>query len=96
MRPPRPADTTGTYSAKAGTVGRCPGAAVRSSRDRPIDSSLLQQWHTALTPGNGQAYTIENVSSGLYLDVNGDSPWAGTAIDTWYYNGGANQQFGGV
>jgi hypothetical protein len=41
-------------------------------------------------------YTIKNVSSGLYLDVSGNSPWAGTAIDTWPYNGGANQFFGGV
>lgn len=55
-----------------------------------------QQWFTNLSPGNGQAYTIQSAGSGLYLDVSGDSPWAGAAIDTWPYNGGYNQEFGGV
>jgi Ricin-type beta-trefoil lectin domain-like len=36
------------------------------------------------------------VASGLYLDVSGDSGWAGTAIDTWYYNGNDNQYFGTI
>jgi Ricin-type beta-trefoil lectin domain-like len=72
------------------------GVAGDQVYQEPCDGSLLQQWNTSLTPGNGVAYTIKNVSSGLYLDVSGDSPWAGTAIDTWYYNGGANQQFAGV
>jgi hypothetical protein len=41
-------------------------------------------------------YSIVNIWSGLYLDVNGDSAWPGASIDTWYYNGGANQAFEGV
>ena len=55
-----------------------------------------QLWSTDLTPGTATDSTIESQSSGLYLDVNGDSPWEGTSIDTWYFNGGANQYFGGV
>jgi hypothetical protein len=72
------------------------GVAGDQVYQEPCDGSLLQQWQTSLTPGNGVDYTIKNVSSGLYLDVSGNSPWAGTAIDTWPYNGGANQFFGGV
>jgi hypothetical protein len=55
-----------------------------------------QQWNTSLVPGNLLAYAIKSVYSGLYVDVSGDSPWAGTAIDTWYWNGGENQYFQGI
>lgn len=72
------------------------GVAGDQVYQEPCDGSLLQQWQTGLTPGNASAYVIKNISSGLYLDVSGDSPWAGASIDTWYYNGGLNQQFGGV
>jgi hypothetical protein len=59
--------------------------------------SQIQQWRTSLTPGSaGVAYTIRNVYSGLYLDVNGDSPWPGASIDTWPYTGGSNQFFGAL
>ena len=54
-----------------------------------------QLWYTHLQP-TGAVATIENQSSGLYLDVNGDSPWEGTIIDTWYYNGGYNQYFAAI
>ena len=49
------------------------GVAGDQVYQEPCDGSLLQQWNTSLTPGNGVAYTIKNVSSGLYLDVSGDS-----------------------
>ena len=55
-----------------------------------------QLWYTGLTPGSATDWTIQSQSSGLYLDVNGDSPWEGTSIDTWYFNGGYNQYFGAV
>lgn len=62
----------------------------------PCYGSQNQQWQTSLNPGSVYAYTIKSVYSGLYLDVNGDSPWPGASIDTWYYNGGANQYFGAI
>jgi len=55
-----------------------------------------QLWYTGLTPGSVSDWTIRSQSSGLYLDVNGDSPWEGTSIDTWYFNGGYNQYFGAI
>ena len=55
-----------------------------------------QKWVTALTPSAIGAYPIRNVSSGLFLDVSGNSPWAGTTIDTWYWNGQSNQYFAAV
>jgi hypothetical protein len=59
----------------------------------PCNGGLTQRWSTGLTPSSYSAYTIMNPYSGLYLDVNGDSPWPGTSLDVWYYNGGANQYF---
>ena len=38
-------------------------------------------------------HAIRNPAFGLYVDVNGNSPWPGAAIDTWYWNGGYNQLF---
>jgi hypothetical protein len=58
--------------------------------------SPTQQWVTGLNPGSIYAYTIQNVSSGLYLDVSGNSPWPGATIDTWYYTGGQNQLFAAI
>lgn len=55
-----------------------------------------QLWITGLTLGSSSDWTFQSQSSGLYLDVNGDSPWEGTSIDTWYYNGGYNQHFGSI
>jgi hypothetical protein len=52
-----------------------------------------QWWTTGMTPGDILAWSIQNVASGLYMDVYGDSPWAGASIDTWYWNGGYNQYF---
>ncbi|MBV9451138.1 MAG: RICIN domain-containing protein [Streptosporangiaceae bacterium] len=72
------------------------GAAGDQVFQDPCTGAANQQWLTSLSPGNGRAYTIQSAFSGLYLDVSGDSPWEGTAIDTWPYNGGYNQQFGGV
>jgi hypothetical protein len=60
------------------------------------DGSPTQQWVTGLNPGSIYAYTIQNVGSQLYLDVNGDSPWPGAMIDTWPYTGGQNQYFSAI
>lgn len=62
----------------------------------PCENAATQQWYTQLTAGSASDWTIESESSGLYLDVSGDSPWEGASIDTWYYNGGANQYFGNI
>ncbi|GAA0433763.1 hypothetical protein Acor_08000 [Acrocarpospora corrugata] len=58
--------------------------------------TALQQWDTSLTPSTGLAYSIRNVGSGLFMEVSGDSGAQGTAIDTWYWNGGLNQYFLGT
>ena len=64
----------------------------------PCIYNLYQIWDTTL-PTQYENYslasydTIRNDASGLYLDVNGDSPWPGAWIDTWYYNGNPNQYF---
>jgi hypothetical protein len=55
--------------------------------------SLPQKWSTQITPSAVGAYTIRSAWTGLYLDVNSASPWAGTTIDTWYSNGQSNQYF---
>lgn len=52
-----------------------------------------QKWSTALTPAAFGAYPIQSAYSGLYLDVAGNTPWAGATIDTWYWNGQNNQYF---
>ena len=72
------------------------GVAGDQVYQEPCTGSVIQQWQTNLTPGITATYSIKNVWSGLYLDVNGGSPWAGASIDTWYWNGGANQYFGGI
>jgi len=60
----------------------------------PCTGGANQQWLTSLNPyGAPGYYTIQSVSSGFYLDVNSDNPFAGTPIDTWYYNGNPNQKF---
>lgn len=58
--------------------------------------ATTQLWYTGLVPGNGYAYAIQSASSGLYMEVNGNSGWAGANIDTWYWNGGNNQYFAGT
>jgi hypothetical protein len=53
-------------------------------------------WYTGLNPSTSNAtygWAIENVSSGLYLDVAGDNPFPGASIDTWPWNGQPNQYF---
>jgi hypothetical protein len=54
-----------------------------------------QLWDTGLTPGF-YIYTIRNVGSGLYMDVEGGSVAQGGAVITWYGNGGSNQYFAGL
>ena len=61
----------------------------------PCAGSQAQHWTTALSPDAVfKAAAIKSVYSGLYIDVNSDSPWPGAFIDTWYGNGGDNQRFG--
>ena len=59
-----------------------------------VSNPYDQVWYTGLRPDTWpNAYDIQSVGSGLYLDVYGDSPWPGAWIDTWYWNGGKNQYF---
>jgi Ricin-type beta-trefoil lectin domain-like len=58
--------------------------------------SPLQKWqsnmHTLGTPNN--VSTIRNPSTGLNVDVNGASRWAGAKIIGWYPSNADNQYFG--
>lgn len=70
------------------------GVAGDQVYQEPCDQDATEEWITGLRPATGAtAYSIESAYSGLYLDVNGDSPWPDTSIDTWYGNGGYNQYF---
>lgn len=42
---------------------------------------------------DGNYYTIENVKSGLFIDISGGSKKEGAAIIQWPDNGGANQRW---
>jgi hypothetical protein len=69
------------------------GAAGDQLYQEPCAGSPDQLWDTNMTGSSTNYTTIRSDYSHLYLDVNGDSPWAGTSIDTWYYTGAANQLF---
>ena len=62
-----------------------------------LEGGQNEEWYTNLPTLYDESValsdTIQNVASNLYLDVNGDSPWPGASIDTWYYNGNPNQYF---
>lgn len=88
--------STNTYEIVNGNSGQClttDGVAGDQVVQLPCNGGLGQRWTTNLTPGTTSAWTIGNAWSGLYLDVNNASPWAGASIDVWYYNGGSNQYF---
>ncbi|HEY7042329.1 MAG TPA: RICIN domain-containing protein [Nocardioidaceae bacterium] len=61
----------------------------------PCVGAKNQEWTTNLVVGNFHNYTIKSASSGLNLDVSGNSSNQGAVIDTWYDNGGGNQHFFG-
>jgi Ricin-type beta-trefoil lectin domain-like len=57
-------------------------------------ASQGQIWYTGLSHSTSNrliGWSIENVDSGLYLDVGGDDPFPDAAIITWPFNGGTNQ-----
>lgn len=53
-----------------------------------------QIWSTGLEPNSASQWAIQSVLSNLYLEVYGGSGSRGTAIDTWWWNGGQHQYFG--
>lgn len=59
----------------------------------PCTSSQNQLWYTGLNPYTTSAWSIQNVGSGLFLDVYGNNALPGASIDTWYWTGGSNQLF---
>ncbi|MEV5957766.1 RICIN domain-containing protein [Streptomyces sp. NPDC051987] len=88
-----------TYEIINGNSNMClstDGVAGDSVYQMPCVGAQYQMWRTPLTPSLIGAATIYNPWSGLYLDVNGASPWAGASIDTWYWNGGSNQYFAAI
>jgi hypothetical protein len=55
----------------------------------PCDSSNPhQEWRGTLSLGSTNiTHRLANVYSGLFLDVDGNSPWPGAHLITWYYDG---------
>ncbi|WP_155357738.1 RICIN domain-containing protein [Acrocarpospora macrocephala] len=47
-------------------------------------------------PEHRPGVLVQNVGSGLFMEVSGGSGAQGAAIDTWYWNGGHNQYFLGT
>lgn len=90
----------GIYIIQNQNSGQClttDGIAGDQVYQEPCNYSEYQEWYTNLPTDYDYSVAssdpIKNVASGLYLDVNGDSPWPGASIDTWYYNGNSNQYF---
>jgi hypothetical protein len=56
----------------------------------PCSGYAQQEWTGTVPPYFGSSHvtasTLKNAKSGLYLDVEGDSPWAGAHLITWSYN----------
>jgi hypothetical protein len=81
------------------------GVAGDETYQWPCVGSPYQMWYpnndtTVIIPtginnlfSSEDVNTWQNAASGLYLDVTGDNPLPGAYIDTWYYNGAANQYF---
>jgi len=88
--------TNNTYEIINANSGQClttDGRAGDQVYQWPCEGGTDQLWQTPLVSPNGSNAPIVSVSSGLVLDVSGDSQWAGAAIDTWYFNAQANQYF---
>jgi hypothetical protein len=91
-----PDGTGGVYEIQNVNSGLClttDGVAGDGVYQLQCTGSLPQRWSTALTPSNPGSFSIQSQWTHLYLDVNGDSPWAGASLDTWYRNDQLNQFF---
>lgn len=69
------------------------GADVYQAPCDGVSDPNAQVWYTGLRLNTGSGWSIMSMATGFYLDVYGDSPWPGSGIDTWYWDGGANQYF---
>ncbi|TWP37294.1 RICIN domain-containing protein [Leekyejoonella antrihumi] len=87
----------GSYEIVNQNSGQClttDGVAGDQLYQYPCWGGWSQLWNTGLNPGDlGAVATMSNPETGLDVDVDGNSPWPGAAIDAWYPNGGANQSF---
>src|ERR1700754_3238525 len=73
--------------------GRClttDGVAGHQLYQWTCNGSPLQVWSGSFTD-SFHSTTLTNPSSGLGMDVNGGSRWAGAAIIAWYQNNADNQ-----
>ena len=63
----------------------------------PCNGGGRQEWRGTLLPELGAGFTtgkaLTNVETGLRVDIEGASRWAGARAVGWYDNGGANQYF---
>jgi hypothetical protein len=89
----------GKYEIINSNSGQClttDGVAGDQLRQFPCEGGPGQLWRTGLTGDPLDiviGHNIANPAFGLNVDVYGNNPWPGTAVDAWYPNGGANQSF---
>jgi len=77
---------------KSGKCLTTDGVAGHQLYQWTCNGSPLQVWSGNLTD-SFHFYKLTNPSSGLSMDVNGGSRWAGAAIIAWYPNNASNQKF---
>ena len=78
------------------TSGKClttDGVAGHQLFQWTCTGSPLQVWSGSFAD-TFRSTPLKNHSSGLSMDVNGGSRWAGAAIIAWYPNNADNQYFG--
>jgi hypothetical protein len=69
------------------------GADVKTYAGRTYPNDKNQRFRLIPTGDGDNSYFIENVNSGLFLDVNGGSTSAGAKVIQWTYNGNNNQKW---
>jgi hypothetical protein len=53
-----------------------------------------QEWVGDLDSLWSSRHALMNVASGQYLDVDGNSPWPGAHLITWYWDATSGEAFG--
>ena len=87
-------DGTGTIvNQNSGKCLTTDGVAGHASYQSTSNGSPLQQWSGTLRQAFDGATTPANQFTGLRMDIEGGSAWAGARLVGWYPNGGKNQLF---
>ncbi|MEU3294363.1 RICIN domain-containing protein [Streptomyces longwoodensis] len=94
-------DTSSWYELVSGNAGKCVDASGGGTANgTPLiqwscgDHQTNQQWQFSATDSGYYRITNRNsAANGQVIDVPGDPSANGTALTTWGWNGGANQQW---